>query len=177
MSDLIAVAYPGEFQATEVRVTLARLQHGYLADLEDTVVVTRNKDGKLKLHHSVNLASKGAISGGIWGGLIGLIFRVPLVGAAAGAAAGALIGKFSDFGIDDTFVKELSANMAPGSSALFVLLRKFTADRVIPELAKFGGTLLQTSFSLEEEAQLQAALLQGTKDVAATDAEFHEFVA
>jgi len=177
MSDLIAVAYPEESRAAEVRAMLAQLQHEheYLADLEDAVVVTKDKDGKLKLHQSMNLASKGAVGGGIWGGLIGLIFLVPFVGAAVGAAAGALIGKFSDYGIDDGFVKELSAKMAPGSSALFVLVRKFTADRVIPEIAKFGGTLLQTSFSLEAEAQLQTALLQGTKDVEATDAEFRQF--
>lgn len=177
MSDLIAVAYPDEFRAAEVRAMLARLQHEYLTDLEDAVVVTKDNDGKLKLHQSVNLTSKGAIGGGLWGGLIGLIFLVPFVGAAVGAAAGVLAGKFSDYGIDDAFVKELSANMAPGSSALFVLLRKFTADRVTPELAKFGGTLLQTSFSLEAEAQLRAALRQGATDVAATDAEFHQFVA
>ena len=122
MSDLIAVAYPDESRAAGVRAMLAQLQHEheYLADLEDAVVVTKDKDGKLKLHQSMNLASKGAVGGGIWGGLIGLIFLVPFVGAAAGAAAGALIGKFSDYGIDDGFVKELSAKMAPRSLMAFL---------------------------------------------------------
>jgi uncharacterized membrane protein len=51
--------------------------------------------------------------------------------------------------------------MPPGSSALFVVVRRVTTDKVVPELAKFGGTVLQTSLSLETETKLQQALNQG----------------
>ena len=38
------------------------------------------------------------------------------------AVAGALGGKFSDIGIDDSFIKEVGDQIDPGESALFMLV-------------------------------------------------------
>ncbi len=157
MSELIAIAYPDEFRAAEVRATLARLQLEYLVDLEDAVVVRRNRDGDLKLDQPVNLTAAGAVGGAFWGGLIGLLFLMPFAGAAIGAGLGALSGKLTDLGISDEFIKALSANLPQGSSALFVLVKKATPDKVVPQVAKFGGTVLRTSLSTEAEAKLREA--------------------
>lgn len=158
MSTLVVVAYDDPFQAEEVRLKLRRLQQDYLIDLEDAVVATKNDKGKVKLHQAINLAGAGALSGGFWGALIGLIFMMPLLGAAVGAGAGAISGALSDVGIDDKFMKELASNMQPGSSVLFVLVRKATPDKVLAELGGTGGRLLKTSLTHEDEAKLQAAL-------------------
>ena len=48
--------------------------------------------------------------------------------------------------------------MTPGSSTLFVLVRKATPDKVLEELKGTGGRVLKTSLSHEDEAKLQAAL-------------------
>jgi uncharacterized membrane protein len=48
--------------------------------------------------------------------------------------------------------------MQPNSSALFVLVRKSTPDKVLEELQGTGGTILKTSLSHEDEDKLQAAL-------------------
>jgi uncharacterized membrane protein len=77
---------------------------------------------------------------------------------AMGAAAGAVSGALTDVGIDDKFIKDLAATMQPGSSALFVLARKATPDKVLEEIKGTGGTVLQTSLSHDDEAKLQAAL-------------------
>ena len=98
------------------------------------------------------------MSGGFWGALIGLIFLNPLLGMAVGATAGAVSGGLADVGIDDKFMKELAAGMPSGSSALFVLVRKVTPDRVLEELKGTGGKVLKTSLTHEDEAKLQAAL-------------------
>ena len=45
-----------------------------------------------------------------------------------------------------------------GSSALFVLVRKVTPDKVLAELKGTGGIILQTSLAHEEERKLQGAL-------------------
>mgnify|MGYP001047647264 CR=1 FL=1 len=65
---------------------------------------------------------------------MGLLFLHPLLGLAAGAGAGAVAGALSDVGIEDDFMKELSETLRPGSSALFVLVRKSTPDKVLNEL-------------------------------------------
>jgi uncharacterized membrane protein len=163
MADLVAIVYPDQHRAAEVMATLKRLQHEYLIDLEDACVVTKDEAGKVKLHQSVNLTATGAVSGALWGTVIGLLFFNPLLGTALGAASGALAGSLSDFGIDDEFIKSLAAEMQSNSSAVFMLVRRATMDRVEPELAKFGGKLLRTSLSREAEAKFQAMLDEANK--------------
>jgi len=158
MSDLIVVAYDDEHKAEEVRLQLIKMQQEYLVDLEDAVVATRDNAGKVKLHQIYNLTAAGALGGGFWGALIGLIFLSPFLGFVIGAAAGAAGGALSDVGINDDFMKQLAGTLKPGSSALFVLVRKMTPDKVLEKLQGTGGKVLRTSLSHENEAKLQAAL-------------------
>lgn len=157
-STLIVVAYPDMYKAEEVRLTLMKLQRSYLIDMEDAVVVTRDAAGKVKLNQIHNLPVAGAVSGSFWGLFLGLLFLNPLLGVAIGASTGAISGALSDVGINDKFMKELGESLCPESSALFVLLRHITLDKVLPEIEPFGGTILQSSLSKDDEASLQAAL-------------------
>lgn len=158
MSDLIAVAYPDKGTAEEVRSRLMQLTSEHVIELEDAVVVDRDKDGKIKLHQLHSPAAAGAAGGALWGGLIGLIFLAPLLGAAIGAVAGGAAGAFADVGISDRFMKDLGQKLAPGGAALIVLVRKVTADKVLPEIAQFGGDVIQTSLDDESEARLREIL-------------------
>jgi uncharacterized membrane protein len=158
MSTLVVIEYDDLFKAEEVRLSLMKLKKDYLIDLADAVVAVKDQKGKVRLHQAVNLTAAGAMTGGFWGALIGLIFLNPLLGMAMGAAAGAVSGALTDVGINDKFMKELAANMKPGSSTLFVLVRKATPDKVLEEIKGTGGKILQTSLSHEDEAKLQAAL-------------------
>ena len=158
MSDLIAVAYDDEFKAEEVRLTLIKLQKEYLLELEDAAVVVKNKEGKIQLKQAVNLTAAGAASGSFWGMLIGVLFLNPLLGAAVGAASGAIGGALTDIGVDDKFMKELGETLTPGTSALFVLVKKVTPDKVLAEVAPYGGKVLRTSLSQAEENQLREVL-------------------
>ena len=158
MSTLIVVGYDDAFKAEEVRLKLWKLQKDYLLDLGDAVVAIKDDQGKIRLNQAVNLTAAGAVGGGFWGTLIGMIFLNPIIGAVVGAAAGAASGALSDVGINDQFMKDLAATLKNGSSALFVLVRKATPDKVLEELAGTGGTVLKSSLSHDDEARLQAAL-------------------
>ena len=158
MSTLVVIGYNEIHKAEEVRLTLVKLQRDYSIDLEDAVAVTKDAKGKIKLHQTVNLTAAGAASGGFWGMLIGLMFLNPLLGLAVGASAGAVSGALVDLGINDQFMKDLAATLTPNSSALFVLVRKSTPDKVLEEVKGTGGTILKTSLSHEDETKLQAAL-------------------
>ena len=158
MSTLVIIEYDDQFKAEEVRLTLMKMQKDYLIDLADAVVAVKDQNGKVRLHQAVNLTAAGGVSGGFWGTLIGLMFLNPLLGMAVGAAAGAVSGALTDVGINDQFMKELAETMKPGSSTLFVLVRKATPDKVLEELQGTGGKVLRTSLSHEDEAKLQAAL-------------------
>ena len=158
MSTLVVVGYNDEFKAEEVRMKLQKMHKDYLIDLGDAVCAVKDQAGKVKLHQAVNLTAAGAASGGFWGALLGLIFLNPLLGMAIGATAGAVSGALTDVGINDKFMKDLASTLKPGSSALFVLVKKATPDKVLEELAGTGGTVLKSSLSHEDEAKLQAAL-------------------
>ena len=158
MSDLVVIGFDNENKAFEMRAELAKLQKEYLIEMEDVVVVTKDDKGKVKLHQAANLTAAGAVSGGFWGMLIGMIFLNPLAGAALGAGAGALSGKVADIGISDNFMKELGETFTPGSSALFVLVRKVTPDKVLDALKGFGGKILKTSLTADKEDALQEVL-------------------
>jgi uncharacterized membrane protein len=97
--------------------------------------------------------------------VLGKWFGVPLLGAGLGAAGGALANRLPDTAIDEGFVRELTQRLAPNSSAMFGLIPRHSAervlsapDKVVPELGRFGGTVLHTTLSAEAEERLQAAI-------------------
>src|SRR5260370_8282144 len=151
MRTLVVVGYDDPYKAEEVRLKLRKLQSEYLLDLEDAVVAVNDEKGKVKLHQSVNLTADGAVSYGFLGSLTGLIF---LNAWAAAAASGTL----TDVGVNEHFMKELAATLTPGSSTLFVLVRRRAPEKVLEELKGTGGMILKTSLSHGDETRLQAPL-------------------
>ena len=74
---------------------------------------------------------------------------------------GALLGgKLADIGINDQFMKDLGETFKPNTSALFVLVRKATPDKVLEGLKKFKGTVIQTSLTKDKEEELREVLEQ-----------------
>lgn len=160
MSTLIAIVFHDQSTAFEMRAALAKMQKQYLLEMEDAVVVTRDLKGKINLHQATSLTAAGAASGAFWGMLIGLLFFAPLLGAAVGAGAGALSGKLSDIGVDNRMAKQLGDELTPDSSALIVILRRVTADKVLDGLTQFAGKgrVFQTSLSKDDEQSLRDVL-------------------
>jgi uncharacterized membrane protein len=157
VSELVVVAFDNETGAAEMRDALVELQKQGLVTLDDAAVVVRRPDGKVKVKQAVNLVGSGALGGAFWGMLIGLLFWMPWLGMAVGALSGALGGALSDYGLDDGFVKEVAATIRPGHSALFLLIREATPDRLVDALKQFNGKIMQTSLSKNEEARLKEA--------------------
>jgi uncharacterized membrane protein len=100
----------------------------------------------------------GTLGGAFWGLLIGFIFFVPIFGLVLGAAGGAIAGKFANEGVDEQFIKEAGNTIQPGNSALFMLVRESTPDKVMDELKKYKNVkVLKTSLSKEQEEHLREA--------------------
>ena len=169
MSNLVVLAYDDVATANQVRDRLFAMQKEQLITLDDAVVVERTADGGVKLHQVSHTVGGGALSGTFWGGLIGLLFFAPIVGMAIGAASGAAAGAITDVGIDDTLMRDLATNLPPGSAALFLLVERATADKVVPEIAAYGGRLVRSSLSDEQETTLREAVTHA-RSAAATAA-------
>ena len=85
MSDLIAIVYPTEAKAEQMRHKLLSLQKEYLVDLEDAVIAVKTQQGHVKLNQLISPTRIGALQGSFWGLIIGAIFLMPVVGPAVGA--------------------------------------------------------------------------------------------
>ena len=84
MADLIAVVFPSEEKAEEVRQKILGMTKDYLIDIGDAVIATKTDTGKVKLNQLMSTTAAGAAGGSFWGLLIGVLFLNPLVGVAAG---------------------------------------------------------------------------------------------
>jgi uncharacterized membrane protein len=158
MAELIVLGFSNMHAADDVMVTLDGLQREGLMQIADWARVVRHDDGKVEVRQGHSTTAAGAGAGALWGMLIGLIFLMPLAGAIVGGATGALIGKLTDYGIDDEFIKQLGNQIQPGTSALFLYVTKVTMDRVADRLRDSQPTVLHTSLSAETESQLRTAL-------------------
>jgi len=157
-SILTVILFDDELKAEEARVKLIELQRQGYVDLEDVVVVIKEADGTAKYLQSDKMAKKGGVVGSITGLIAGALVMQPLVGALLGALAGVVSASLEDAGIDDNFIKDLTANFKPGSSALFALVVKAQPEKILETFKGFGGKILVTSMTKENAAKLQANL-------------------
>lgn len=162
---LIAILYEHDQQGAEKALAkLRQCESEYFADLQDAVIVHRGEDGKVRLTQSVHLTGLSALEGAFWGSVIGFLFAGPLgftILGVTGAGFGALAGHYTDYGIDDDFIRELSAGVKPCCSALFVLVREMQPDRLFEEFEGAGGRILKTSLPRDLEKQLAANIVSG----------------
>ena len=172
MSELVCIAFKDSSTADRVLNELREVETKYVLDLEDAVIVVRDRDGKVHLKQCVDVFSgattHGVALGVLWGGLMGLLFLNPLAGLigsiAGGAGAGAMtttageFGLLSDYGIPDQFIKDLGSTITRGSSAIFLLIRSVDHDKLMTNFSRYEGTILKTSLSKEQEDNLRVAL-------------------
>ena len=158
MSELIVIGFDSPVRARAAYDEARTLQADFIiGGLRGVAVVTVNAEGKTHVETPQKIVGMGAASGALWGMLIGLLFFVPFFGLAIGAVMGGLMGKFSDYGIDDNFIKQVQGKVTEGTSALFLLTSGAVVDRVIEEMKKLPKfEIIQTNLSKEQEDQLRA---------------------
>jgi uncharacterized membrane protein len=158
MAELIAIGYPDEATAEAAADEARRLSKDLIIESDAIAVIRRDAEGKYHVHTSHNPVGAGASWGMFWGLLFGILFFVPVFGIAIGAGLGALMGKITKSGIDKEFQDQVRDMVKPGTSALFLMIEKVTPDKAVEAMSKYGGTVLKTSLSKENEAALQDAL-------------------
>ena len=72
--------------------------------------------------------------------------------------AGLVADGVGDLGMDESFKDEIGSLVQPGKSALMAVVRKATPDKVLEELAPYGGTVLRTSLTHDDEDKLVESL-------------------
>jgi uncharacterized membrane protein len=156
-SNLIVLSFDNPDEAEQVRDGLRQQSKQGTVSLDDTAVVVKDADGKV---HVDNQISKGTWEGTGIGALIGILlggFFFPIGGLLLGAGGGALVARLMDLGVDGKFVKDVSKEMQPGTSALFIV-GKGDPSAVLGVLREHKGKVLQTTLSSEAEENLKREL-------------------
>jgi len=161
MADLIAIGYPDQATADAAAEEARQLARDLIIQPDAIAVIVRDEEGGYHVHTNHHLVGGGATWGMFWGLLFGLLFFIPVFGMAIGAGMGALMGKLTKSSIDKQFQDQVRDMLKPGTSCLFLMLEKVTPDKAVEAMSKYGGTVLKTSLSKEDEKELQEALHGG----------------
>jgi uncharacterized membrane protein len=157
MADLLVVTFKGRDDARRALEDVRRTQHAGGLSVKDAAVVEKDDDGKLHHVNQVDTATKtGVVGGGFLGLLIGFVF-FPVIGLALGAIAGGLIGKSLHHDVDKQLIKDVTDDLTPGTSALFLLVEG-SAAALVGVFAPYRGKVYQTTVDPELEAQLNDEL-------------------
>lgn len=158
MPDLIAIGYDDTTTAVQALDEAEKLAGDLIIQPDALAAIVRSEDGKFRTITNQHAVGAGATWGMFWGLLFGILFFVPILGIALGAAFGAFGGKLAKGTIDKNFQDQVRAQVKPGTSALFMIVEQMTSDRALEALSKFGGTVIKTSLSKEQEEEIQQAL-------------------
>lgn len=162
MSELIIIGYDDHTVAERASEKVLELRRDFVLDLTGLAVVRVDADGKKHIDTPGSIVGASASSGAIWGMIIGLLFLVPGLGLLFGGAWGALMGVATKSGINRSLRDRVDGLLTPGKAALVVMASKITEDKFSAAMAEFGGTVLKTSLSGEDEKAL-AEELAGTE--------------
>lgn len=158
MSELIILGYDDQTRATQAYEKVLELQRDFVVDLTGLAIVSVDANGKRHVDTPAKIVGASAASGALWGLLFGLLFLVPGVGLVMGGLMGAVSGRLARSGVDRAFKNRVDEMLEPGKSAVVVMARKVTEDKFGAAMAPFGGTVLKTSLSEEDEKELAAEL-------------------
>jgi len=167
MADLIAIGYPDETTAELAADQAQRLANNLIIQPDAIAVIVRDKEGNYHVHTNHHPIGTGATWGMFWGLLFGLLFFIPVLGVAIGAGLGALMGKVAKTSTDKQFRDQIRDMVQPGTSCLFLILERVTPDKAVEAMSQFGGTVLKTSLSTDDENELREALHGGAGEAAA----------
>ena len=162
MPNLVVITFEDPEQAHQVLDALRDEEREHQIGLDDTAIVVKSEDGTVEVDNEVDRGIKiGALGGSLLGLLIGFLVGGPLVSLALGAVAGALGGDLANLGIDQRFINDVTADLAPGSSALFLMARDADPEATAAALKPFKGKVYYSYLPEETEAQLREILDEG----------------
>jgi uncharacterized membrane protein len=144
METVIVVLVESEFTAQDAAHALDLLGDAGAIGLTASAIVTKSRDGAVRVMKSRRALPAGALGAGALGAVIGL-FTGPLgfaIGAAVGFAFGGAVD-FSELKARRSFVAGLERTLEPGKSAVIAQISEDNPSRVNQQMAALGASVLR----------------------------------
>jgi uncharacterized membrane protein/uncharacterized protein YrrD len=148
--ELMVWVFEGKDLAQQTYQQVKALCTQYAIDLMNATVIEKSSKGDIKLHEVKKVPSKRRVALGIAiGGMAGLLVGpVALVaGIVAGRAAGKKSAKKIEVGFSEEKLRKLNESLAPGGSALVLLVEHRWFNTLQTELAENAGQLIHERLS------------------------------
>lgn len=162
-SDLIVITFDDADDALKVVEAMQSMRKEPLFNLDHSVVVIRDRMGKVRLHQTRDVTVNGSVTNGdVLGLLAGLIFGTTM-GVVWGVVVDEAILELTQQGLDDKFVQVVEQSLGNNTSAiLFLVHRDDRSDRdeILNVLSQFKGKLHYTTISPETERYLVQVLAE-----------------
>ena len=157
MNQLIVIAFDHFDDGRSAMRGLRTLEREGRIRFEDTAIVERDPDGTAHVKNEVSGTTEIAtVAGAIIGSLV--TFAFPPAGLAIGAAVGAAVGVALGTGVSGDFIDDVKKTLAPGRSALFLVVKEADADAVMAAVRTYKGDVIQTTLDSEAEEELRRTL-------------------
>ena len=151
MTDLLAVAFADVRGADDVLHKLRSLRQEDLVEVEDACIAERDRNGALHLKQAIGEQLTAALHPPFWHRLIAHILH-------HGQEHMPAEGMTPEVGLDYGFVRQAANSLSPGTSALFLVMRKTSTEALIEALKAHPGEIMRTSLPPGERQALAAAL-------------------
>ncbi len=151
MARLLAVAFEDPRRADEVLLRLRGLARAHLVDLEDAAVVQRDRHGRLHLKQVLGRHHERHLPEGFWARLVGRLLPDHHDHRVAREVA-------AELGLPEAFVTDLARRLAPGTSALLVLVEPHRLEALVRAFEGEGGHVLAADLPAEVRRELEEAM-------------------
>lgn len=155
---LVVAAFDEEDRAEEALKTLKESRDEKLVGIQAAVAMNKDQKGQIHFKDVGLTPAKGAVGGVVLGAVVGVLTGgTGIALGALGALVGGLVGrKKRDSHFPTDRVNQIAASMAPGSSALVLVMEPGWVVVVQEELERLGGDVLTAAISADLAEQLKA---------------------
>ena len=148
-NDLIVMTFASEEDALKTREALKLMRGSQFWGLVNTVILSMDSSGKVLIHHQRELPAHQRRPGS----------QLPdvLADEIFGASPQEGLRRLVEAGLSETFLKEITSELNPNSSALLIYIRPeslVNPQQVLDVLRQFRGTVHHTTVPAEVETAL-----------------------
>jgi uncharacterized membrane protein len=161
-SDLVVITFPDEKEAADVLDALRSMRRNRYFRLQDVVVVTRNRQGVVRIHQTHDLTVEPNVSShGVLSLLVGLTFGQYMGGKIWGIQVKKVMAELINLGVDDKFMTIIERTMDNDSSAIFFMMPEQNfrdTDELLVTLNQFSVNVHHTTMPSMALAYLDEVL-------------------